>query len=283
MATKTKQEKINELKQKNEELEKDIELAKMKLAKKNGKAKVGDVIHFQGNVCFVEKAGAKGVIVLESKDSTPETPKFSCYKNINFNSRTFDVLLYGTDVLSKELKDFYDKTFMSLSKGDYVSFIEDGEKQFGTVVKGGKKPTVLCGDFEIKGSASIFTVEKQPEVEIPEELKEWSFVGYKEHKQLSEETLAFNVTVKRDKKKVFAASNRGHGGCMEVHAVVGDVSPWEHSKAFEQAVKDSIVRLYPDESNRPSMTEMDESYILWYNVERKLNIQWVDFLKSYIW
>lgn len=245
-----------------------------------------DVVLYNNDLCFIEKIGVRAKAILQ-KESSDNQLKLAYY-TLDTKNKMFNIIFDDIkDAMTPEFYEYYLKQTRTLKKGDYVSFNHNEELCYGTIVKGGSNTVNVLeksGRFEISGHQSIFTIEKDlPVIEIPEELKEWSFVGFKEHKEFSEETIAFNVTVKKGNKKMFAASNRGYGGCMETHTLVkSDSSTVRAEKEFNDAVIASIQRLFKDEPQMPTLSEMDETYILWFNTYRKLNVTWKEHLKNYI-
>lgn len=240
-------------------------------------AKVGDVVKFQDNLCYIAEMGKKTILRLFDKES--KEIRLYQFKTV---PRLYDVIVDGESMLSEELSKDYKKMFTKLKKGDFVSFMENDKREYGTVLKGGKKPTVLLknGLQEITASHMLFDKEDTPKpVEIPVLLKDWSCVSYKENKLMSEETIAFSTYVKNKNKKVFTASNAGHGGCMDVRHATKE-NPYEYHNEFEALIKKSILELFPDENERPAMYDVVEDYVLWYNQGRKLNITWYQHLKS---
>lgn len=249
-------------------------------------AKLGDYVLLGDDVCIVTKAGVKGQLVFFSE----ELNKLRAYSNINVRDRKLSVFLLSaesmTEKVHSELAAYYKKEFKKLIKGAYVSFMDKEVKRYGIVEKGGNKPVVISREkgmeYEIKAHASVFKEETPPEIEIPVQLKEWNFASFKENTRMSEETISFNVIVKNGKTKIFDASNRGNGGCMNSYNYESKKSQQMRYQDFVEAVNESLVELFPDNEDRPNLSEMDEQYILWYNISRKKYVTWKDYASRFV-
>lgn len=240
--------------------------------------KLGEIIEIYGETCVVTKMGVKGQLAfyVEKEDTL---------KAYGFNSKIEKLQISEKTEkdLPKKLKKLLDKSIASHKKLDFVTFEYKGKQTNGTVIKGGSKVVVLLedGEIEISGSAHLFKKIESPIIEIPKELKDWSFVGYKEHKQMSRGTTAFNATAKYKNKKVLDLSNDGRGACMSTYQLEDPDSRTVGYDDFRKAVESSVKALFPDSDKRPSLSDIDEYYVHWFNNDKKFNITWKQYLNNF--
>lgn len=247
--------------------------------------KKGTYINFKASknseqICVIEKGGATATLIFFSAEKK-ELRQFS---RVNLNSpqtlKKITVVTNPQAIAHPDLIAFEQELNVKCKKGSYMSIINNEDiRQYGIITKGGSKATlsIANSNMEITSNAANFKDEgAAPVIEVPFELKDWSFTAYKRYDKLSEETVAFTANVKYKGKKVLDVGNKGFGGCMDVH---GD---YEFSNLLTKHVTESIIRLFPDENNRPTLSEMDESFINWYHSGRTRLVEWKNELENYI-
>lgn len=241
--------------------------------------KINDFVLFANKICLVTE-------ITKSKIKAAfysEKEKGICFYELkNYHEKCIPFINNALSIISTELKDFYNDSKVTFKKYDYVSYIDQktGLKKYGSVISGTSKLKVVIdnGQNILTSLKTNFKKEKAPVLEIPYMLKKWSVKGFKEYSDMSEATFCFSATVYENNIKSFVVSNSGKGGCA-------DYSPFISNKdcdRFKDDVVASIIELYPDESHRPSLIEMDENYIQWLSFEYKHHISWKDYLISYI-
>jgi len=247
---------------------------------------VGDIIVFNNELCFVSEKGKNTVLKFYSE----EKKSIRLYKFLTKKAplNSYSVFVDGAslmkDLMGEELADDYSKETQVIKKGNYVSFEMDGKTHYGAVEKSGKKVRVVMKNLgEVEAHKSKFTVIETPVMKIHDALKDWSCVSYKENKQMSEETICFSTVVKNKNKKMFEASNRGHGGEMDVRHAVMETNPYDAYKELEKAIKISALAVLTEEEIKDKSLFFDvvETYILWYNIFRKMHISWEDYIINY--
>lgn len=240
--------------------------------------KLGEIVDFNGETCVVTKVGVKGQLAfyVQGEDALKAYVFNSKIEKLQLSEKT------GKD-LPKKLKAFLDKSLSSHKKFDFVTFEYKGKQTNGTVIKGGSKVVILLedGETEISGAAHLFKKIKSPVIEIPKELKDWSFIGYKEHKQMSRGTTAFNATAKYKNKKVLDLSNDGRGACMSTYQLEDPDSRTVGFNDFREAVESSVKALFPDSDSCPNLSDIDEYYVHWFNNDKKFNITWKQYLNNF--
>jgi hypothetical protein len=233
--------------------------------------KKGEVVSIKPNkteepvVCFVSKGGNSLNLVYYS-NKTKDLRQFS-----NVNSSHPDLNLSTYSKMPKKLKDKHDIEFKSLKKGAIVEFDNDGETTIGVVEKGGNMPTIVYdnGSLAIKGHASLFTEidDSKLEKDEPSVMDKWTVVSYKEHKRMSEETIAFNAYIALNGKKVFAVENTGKGGCMSLHGC---------SSVYDKKSNDLFEKDLLEWAKQFGMTwkpfELDEEWVLWFSRDKPLKV-----------
>lgn len=234
------------------------------------------------DICLVAKGRGNNFLLIFFNEETNDLRQFS----VDPNSLTMSKMITLADstqaphpLLVKEKN----KRQFSLKKGEYVSItgIDTNERLFGVILRGASgfnmaTMAIKNEKLVMQASACSFTKEgTAPEVIIPNELKNWSF-KFKAYPNMSEETVCFDATVLHNGKIAFYAKNNGCGGCMQEDGDIGLI------KQFNDSVNASIIRLFPDENKRPSMYEMGEQYILWFNQRRAELQDWDNYLSGFI-
>lgn len=123
------------------------------------------------------------------------------------------------------------------TKGQIVSFMEDGKRCTGRVLKGGKKPEVSFS-FDMAFKIPPHQLDEASSPTPDPELAEWDVVKMTETGEGRNGPM-FNAIVARNGVEVFEAECRGDGGCLFYHPVKTgtrqDVSDWQ--KALSQYVE----------------------------------------------
>src|SRR3546814_165771 len=105
-------------------------------------------------------------------------------------------------------------------KGDRVEYDDAGRTRFGTITKGGKSVTVILdgGEYRVTGPATAFKPSAEPLPQgPPHQMDDWDVVGYKEFRQMSQETTAFDAVITFKGERVLNARNSGTGGSNIYH------------------------------------------------------------------
>lgn len=141
---------------------------------------------------------------------------------------------------------------MSFKKGDRVELTIKGELLRGTVERAGTKVTAILdgGAEKVSGPSVWFRPSTKPlPTEPPSAMDPYAVVSFKEHRQLSEETMAFSATITKLGRKLAHVSNEGTGGSNR-YAVVDraagrDILDELHQHAREWGVA-TIGRVLPE-------------------------------------
>lgn len=228
------------------------------------------VVKLNNQICLVTKGGKNGELVFWSE----EKKAFRVYKNVNLHSpliKAVDIKLAPT-----ELKERFDKVTMTVSNGLFVSFMNGTDKVYGTVVRGGRKTTILdtTGTIEFQQvPAHALTIEDKPLIEAPEALACYSVKKFKLHKELSEDTTAFSaalylqVAPKKRAKLIAHVSNNGMG-CPMISDVVDSDAYDEFCEKVNQTCQERGL----------SELEVDEQFILWLGHYKQLNVSFDDYI-----
>ncbi|MDA0146462.1 hypothetical protein OCT63_19735 [Vibrio sp. RW] len=228
------------------------------------------VVKCNNQICLVLKGGKKGELVFWSE----EKKSFRVYKDVNLHSPLISVV--DIKLAPPQLRERHAKATMTVSNGQYVSFIFGTEKVFGTVIRGGRKATVL----DSKGKyaypqvpAHELTIEDKPIIEAPETLARYSVKKFKLNKELSDDTTAFSaalylqVAPKKRAKLIAHVSNNGMGCPMQIDVADNDAYD-EFSKKVKQTSQERGL----------SEFEVDEQFILWLGHYKQLNVSFDDYI-----
>jgi hypothetical protein len=191
------------------------------------------------------------------------------------NTTVAHLKVVDESLMSDKLKERYLQSFgksgFSLKKDDFVKFKDEkGVEQVGYVAKGGANPTVIFDDgkYQMKGPARMFTVtEVVLEKDEPSAMDDWSLVGYKEFKSLSEETVAYTTGIAYKGNKVLCAENTGKGECDRV----GCLTYTPENKALEKQFYEDL-KNWASQFSKESHFEIDSLWIQWCANERKRGI-----------
>jgi hypothetical protein len=234
----------------------------------------GDIVQIENHTAYVVNAKAGVVDLVRYDDASKQLKVIKRISEVHPAIRSI-----GNLSMHPALKARYELDFTKLSKGQYVEFVDaKGIKHTGVVEKGGTKISVVYdeGTMVCKGPASLFKVIAKPEMkEEPSVMDDWTVVGFKEHKDMSEETVAFTGKVAFRGKVVFEVSNRGHGGCMDIYLIasnlISDNSDVKSKSLLEKFQKDAVAWA-KQFGLKGEPIEVDESWVLWFATERPLGI-----------
>jgi len=188
-------------------------------------------------------------------------------------------------LMPEKLKERYEQEFnatdgQSLKKGQFVKFKDEkGVEQTGYVEKGGVTPTVIFnnGRLQIKAPSRIFSVtEPVFEKDEPSSMDNWSIVGYKEFKSLSDETVAYTAFIAYKGKKVLTAENTGKGGCDRIGCVKYSEESLKLEKIFYEDLK-----LWEKQFSTENHFEIDSLWIDWSVNDKKQGITAKRYFKNF--
>jgi hypothetical protein len=151
------------------------------------------------------------------------------------------------------------------AKGDFVLADDGNGRQVRGMVVGSrgdavKVQAIIDGEFyEMMRSAKDVVPAAAPPLG---RMERWGIADYKEHRNRSEETVAFSAVITLDGVPVFHAENAGRGGCNLYHPM----APGGHD----------LVRRFEDDARewaRESgfeyeLTEASDTFIGWHQLQR---------------
>lgn len=227
------------------------------------------VVRYNNQICLVNKGGKKGELIFWSE----KHKALRVYKNVSLDSPQIQVV--DIKLAPSELQEQYAKATMTVSNGQFVSFMNGNDKVYGTVIRGGRKPKIMDVNimFEYQVPAYELTIEEKPNHQAPDALSMYGVKKFKELKELSEETIAFSadlhlqVDPKKRSKVIAHVSNKGCGGCMDFQVVDGDAYR-EFCETVKQTCKERGL----------SEFEVDEQFILWLGHYKQLNVSFDDYI-----
>lgn len=231
------------------------------------KGSVVEIKNGKNTIGFVDSGRDKFKVVFH--DDIDDV--FKVYSNVT----VAHLKVVDDSLMSDKLKERYLQSFgkseSSLKKDQFVKFKDEkGIEQVGYVAKGGANPTVIFDDgkYQMKGPASMFTVtEVVLEKDEPSAMDDWSLVGYKEFKSLSEETVAYSTGIAYKGNKVLVAENTGKGECDRV----GCVKHTPENKALEKQFYEDL-NSWAIQLTNENQFEIENTWIQWYANERKQGV-----------
>lgn len=169
-----------------------------------------------------------------------------------------------------------------VSKGDFVTFhIHD--KSLSVIVTRGAtgqnyaNVDIIGSDEAYKVSACDLEVGVAPALPaVRTALQKWTVKAHKTFPEMSEETLAFKARIFKNDTHVFDVKNDGRGGCMEL------IGSHAEFKALTEDVTQACIEEFPDPNNRPNSTELEEVFINWLAMDRKLHSTFVETFQHFI-
>jgi hypothetical protein len=172
-----------------------------------------------------------------------------------------------------------------LKKGTRVKFNQDGKILYGTVSKGSTinkdgasssvKVVVDGGKFVVTGHPLCFRKDNTPMPrDLPSVMDKYSVTSYKEHKDMSDETVCFSAKICLNGKPFLNTSNTGCGGPNEYHLISGSQ---EDLDIFFEDAKTWNIQFGDKKPYEP-----EDTWVSWYTLYRPYGETAKSYISNYL-